>query len=61
MTRFDQQRVEQRHPRTWMPAEACSEFGVAAPRRRIPSLDRFAHWMRGIGRWLSTRHSGPHG
>jgi hypothetical protein len=60
MTQFDQRCAEQRGPRRWMPAEACSDFGLTYSRRVIP-MNWFARSMRSLRRWLSPRHPSPHG
>lgn len=53
---IDEAVAAQSFTRTLMPAEACSELGLASERRR--RLTWLARWVQAARRWL--RNDGPH-
>jgi len=63
-TTFDEAFAKQLAPRTVLPAEACSELGVASTRTR--AAKRVSRWLPQLRRWLTDRwfggrRSGVHG
>jgi hypothetical protein len=58
-TAFDEAFAKQVTPRTLLPAEACSELGVASARTRV--VKRLPRWLPVLRRWLAGRYPGLHG
>jgi hypothetical protein len=52
--------AKQMSPRGLMPAEACSELGLA-PSGRADHMTRLARWIRLVRRWLIDHYSSAHG
>ena len=56
---FDEAFAKQITPRTLLPAEACSELGVASARTSV--VKRLPRWLPVFRRWLASRYPGLHG
>ena len=56
---FDKALAKQISPRALMPAEACSELGVATTAARPAKW--FTRWLPTWRRWILPRHPSVHG
>lgn len=56
---FNEAFAKQVSPRALMPAEACSELGVASTATRPAKW--FTRWLPTWPRWIVGRHPTPHG